>query len=755
MKTDSAKRPDPTLSELWGTYLDTGDESAMEALVAGTRPRLLAAARRIVRGEGAEDAVQSAYLSLVRRGPQVRDVPVLPWLLTATVRLAYRCKARHRRDGELVERLGAPGRLTHASREELGSDETALIRRSVDELPDTYRDAVVLHYLNGLTTVETAQALGVTPGALRVRLHRARALLRERGLRRVAFGALLFPVTLCDRLRSWWRSGATGGLGVLSVPGMGAWTFTLLCASLGGGSWALSAAPQSLTTATEIEQEHSVALEREAETADGELLVRKRSAAAPTVLHAEGERFIVEDHDSTGQLRCRREVRILGGEQVDDGTYETWRADGTRSSLGKCAEGRRVGRWDSFHENGKLVESGVYVKGLESGLWTEWSESGQKVGEVHYREGVLQGVSRTWTPERSWRDSFKSPRGYRLTKPNETRSPPLREEGTYVDGEEHGAWKYYDVAGRLRLVKTFRDGAQHGVTTRYMEGVKFEDSPYDDDVIHGKVVRYDDAGRVMGTTDHVYGQVHGEQTWFHPNGQRANVTPYERDQVHGKAITWHPNGARSSEIMWDRGRPTGLSKRWHDNGQKAYEFSGRAGHSGRAVSWNAAGVKVSESTIEKGRLEGRARWWFDDGQLRSEGRYSQGRSVGTWRSFSPDGEAFEVVYERGVAKEGVRVFWAPSGERRRQTTFLNFKKHGLEMSWHDPKHLRHRVSWRNGLRDGPLEMWDAQGKLTYAATYRSGRLHGAARDYAPDGTVTDAKEYRDGKLVGAREGTSR
>ncbi|NUN53411.1 MAG: hypothetical protein HUU06_11580, partial [Planctomycetaceae bacterium] len=60
----------------------------MEEVVARTRPRLLAAARRIGRPQDAEDSVQSAYLSLVRKRGEPLEAPVLPWLLTAVIRIA-------------------------------------------------------------------------------------------------------------------------------------------------------------------------------------------------------------------------------------------------------------------------------------------------------------------------------------------------------------------------------------------------------------------------------------------------------------------------------------------------------------------------------------------------------------------------------------------------------------------------------------------------------------------------------------------
>jgi hypothetical protein len=62
-------------------------------------------------------------------------------------------------------------------------DELAMldvVRQAVSVLPPSQRDAVLMHYIDGLSCEEIAALLGSTPGAIRVRLHRARQQLRER-----------------------------------------------------------------------------------------------------------------------------------------------------------------------------------------------------------------------------------------------------------------------------------------------------------------------------------------------------------------------------------------------------------------------------------------------------------------------------------------------------------------------------------------------------------------------------------------------
>lgn len=60
-------------------------------------------------------------------------------------------------------------------RAELG----ALLRKAIDGLPEIYRNVVLLRDIEEMDVRETAGALGISEGAVKVRLHRARALLQR------------------------------------------------------------------------------------------------------------------------------------------------------------------------------------------------------------------------------------------------------------------------------------------------------------------------------------------------------------------------------------------------------------------------------------------------------------------------------------------------------------------------------------------------------------------------------------------------
>ena len=86
-----------------------------------------------------------------------------------------------------------------AARRELG----ALLEQAIDGLPEIYRTVVVLRDVEGMSTGEAADALGIAEDAVKTRLHRARAMLQERvtALAGEGLGAAFpFYAPRCDRV---------------------------------------------------------------------------------------------------------------------------------------------------------------------------------------------------------------------------------------------------------------------------------------------------------------------------------------------------------------------------------------------------------------------------------------------------------------------------------------------------------------------------------------------------------------------------
>src|SRR6266702_1353660 len=124
-------------------------------------------------GDQAEDLVQEALLRAYLGLSQLRDPARFgAWLCGIAVNLA---KMRLRRRALETRLFAEPGSNGGFEEREL----LLLVRDAVDILPPGQRDAVLMHYIDGLSCEEIAVLLGSSPGAIRVRLHRARQQLRE------------------------------------------------------------------------------------------------------------------------------------------------------------------------------------------------------------------------------------------------------------------------------------------------------------------------------------------------------------------------------------------------------------------------------------------------------------------------------------------------------------------------------------------------------------------------------------------------
>lgn len=173
-----------------------GDFSAFESLVSKYERRLYGLAMRIVRHrQDAEEVVQQTFVSVIEHLESFREESSFhTWLMriAANHALALLRKRGKRttvefREGRSEEGYGdLPHPQFIAKWRETPADlaerrETAqLLRGALDELDDKYRLVFLLRDIEGLSTAETAEAMGITEANVKVRLLRARLMLRER-----------------------------------------------------------------------------------------------------------------------------------------------------------------------------------------------------------------------------------------------------------------------------------------------------------------------------------------------------------------------------------------------------------------------------------------------------------------------------------------------------------------------------------------------------------------------------------------------
>lgn len=150
--------------------------------------------RRMLGNEAdAEDVTQEVFAQVVRKLPTFRgEAALATWLYRIAVNaaLALRRKRATRTRHEVPDvledflsdgRHGVPVRRWAATPDEIALNHEAheVIEAAIRRLPEVYRDVYVLADVEELPNPEIAAALGLTVGAVKSRLHRARLLMRN------------------------------------------------------------------------------------------------------------------------------------------------------------------------------------------------------------------------------------------------------------------------------------------------------------------------------------------------------------------------------------------------------------------------------------------------------------------------------------------------------------------------------------------------------------------------------------------------
>jgi RNA polymerase sigma factor (sigma-70 family) len=180
-----------TDGQLLEQFVDGDDEAAgaaFEAIIGRHGPMVLRICRMVLRdAHAAEDAFQATFLVLARKARTIGERKLLcNWLYGVATRTARKAKVaaarRIDRDREAACRrsIAIDDRPPDDDSDDLG----CILHEEIGRLPDSYRAAFVVCYLEGMTQEQAARQLRLAESTVRGRLARARKLLGHRLTRR-------------------------------------------------------------------------------------------------------------------------------------------------------------------------------------------------------------------------------------------------------------------------------------------------------------------------------------------------------------------------------------------------------------------------------------------------------------------------------------------------------------------------------------------------------------------------------------------
>lgn len=162
-----------------------GDRAARAALYEEFAPTVHAIALAHVGRQSADDVTQDVFCTVFASLSRLRDPGAFAGFLCTSARNAARDLLRRdkRALASISDEVRASVRdasVASPSDAAAASETTERVFAAVRELPDSYRETLLLRLVSGLSGAEIAERTGMTHGSVRVNLTRGMAMLRER-----------------------------------------------------------------------------------------------------------------------------------------------------------------------------------------------------------------------------------------------------------------------------------------------------------------------------------------------------------------------------------------------------------------------------------------------------------------------------------------------------------------------------------------------------------------------------------------------
>jgi RNA polymerase sigma-70 factor, ECF subfamily len=200
-----------------------GDSAALEQLLIGIAPSIQRFGLRMCgNGHDSEDVLQDTLLTILRHLPEFEGRSSFTSWVFALTRSA--CTRRRRglknKPGIELDESVALSETGPTPEEGAGDRELSrILEQALDDLPEEYREVILLRDVESLTAPEAAASLGISVEALKSRLHRARQALRS-ALRPVLEPRPTPAIAGCPDIMALWSRKLEGDLSALDCTEM-------------------------------------------------------------------------------------------------------------------------------------------------------------------------------------------------------------------------------------------------------------------------------------------------------------------------------------------------------------------------------------------------------------------------------------------------------------------------------------------------------------------------------------------------------
>ncbi len=425
---------------------------------------------------------------------------------------------------------------------------------------------------------------------------------------------------------------------------------------------------------------------------------------------------LIERKNPAGQLVER--YRTVDGKR--DGKYESWHNNGKQAQVGEYEDGLQIGEWVSYHENGNVSFQRSYTKGDVNGVAASYYPSGAKRIVGTFADGYAKGA---WTEY--YENGKVSIQGDAYSSwHNELYAP-----------KKTGPWKWYHENGVLSLEGSYEQDILTGHAISYhTNGNKRIECDFTEGYARGEWIEYYPGGQVSvrgeaytSWHNQLYGaKKTGPWKWYHENGVLSLESPFVEDQMHGHSVRYYITGEKQVECDFDAGYAKGEWIEYHLNGNVSAKGQASSSWHNQFYApiregtwvWNfESGEKRLEVPYVRNVRHGALHEYYASGNQRVECEFDNGNLVSTWTLYHENQQIAAIGEAMGQKWDShnhpIRTgLWAEhfeDGVRSFEGTYVNGRLDGIASWYHRNGRKSLLTEWIEGVMRGNWTAWHDNG----------------------------------------------
>lgn len=405
------------------------------------------------------------------------------------------------------------------------------------------------------------------------------------------------------------------------------------------------------------------------------------------------------------------------------GPYADFHPNGQPDETGTYEHGKHAGVWRRYFPNGKLsVERSYDAAGELHGLYHDYDEQGKLYSDTEYSHGHLVALRYFDAQGKIILDQpFKKGRtAVRLLRPD----GGLSAQGSYLDGEMSGEWKWFFRDGNPREVATFDSkGVKVGLSEIYWQG----------------------GARRLRQHYAADGSLDGSYERFYANGQLAQSGYFYQGQRHGVWREYYATGQLSEEMHYHKGELNGPARSYAPGGKLTQERQLEFGRLRQVTAYDSVGKVLAQNILKPDSKELMLR--YPGGKPLYQATISCYQSEGPARWRRPDGSVESTFVQLNDQRQGAYQYTFADGKPNATGDFLDGQRQGEWKTYYPGGQLRAQGRYRAGDEEGEWRFYYANGQPELVQSYQAGEPHGLSRRYNPAGELLVDKIYDHGDLL--------